>query len=110
METCLGQSYCITIVNEDVNYRCSKDKSLLQGAESVMGAFIPVGCRGGGCGVCKIKILQGEYKSKRMSSAHISDSDMQQGFVLACRVYPCSDMLIETMAIETKTAENPDNE
>lgn len=80
-----------------------------------MGAFIPVGCRGGGCGVCKIKILQGEYKSKRMSSAHISDSDVQQGFVLACRVYPCSDMFIETMAIETmaietKTIENPDNE
>lgn len=99
-----AQSHKIQVVDRASLYRCSEDKSLLQGAELGMDGSIPVGCRGGGCGVCKVKILKGEYSAKRMSSAHISENDKQQGFVLACRVYPRSDMLIEVTALE-----NPDN-
>lgn len=98
------QIHKIQVVDHASPYRCSEDKSLLQGAELGIEKFIPVGCRGGGCGVCKVKILKGEYSAKRMSSAHISESDKTNGVVLACRVYPRSEMLIEVI-----TAENPVN-
>jgi ferredoxin len=58
-------------------------------------ALIPVGCRGGGCGKCRIRILQGEYFSKRMSRAWVSPEQEAEGTVLACRVYARGDLTIE---------------
>ncbi|MDO3385964.1 2Fe-2S iron-sulfur cluster binding domain-containing protein, partial [Gilvimarinus sp. SDUM040013] len=51
----------------------------------------------GGCGVCKVKIVEGDYHSKCMSKAHISDTQAGEGYVLACRVYPLSDLCIEVV-------------
>lgn len=58
---------------------------------------IAVGCRGGGCGVCKVRILSGDYKCGRMSRQHIANGEQEQGFVLACRVIPQSDLEIERL-------------
>ena len=58
---------------------------------------IPLGCRNGGCGVCKVTILSGEYTSRVMSRAHVSEEDERQGHVLACRVKPCSDIRISVV-------------
>lgn len=69
-------------------------ESLLAASDRCMNKQITVGCRGGGCGICRVKIIQGNYRSKVMSRAHISENDLQQGVVLACRVYPESDMQI----------------
>ena len=35
---------------------------------------LPVGCRRGGSGVCRVRVLSGEYRSDRMSRSHISGS------------------------------------
>ena len=53
---------------------------------------IPSGCHGGGCGVCKIEITSGDYETKKMSRAHISETEEAMGIVLACRVFPRSDI------------------
>ena len=58
-------------------------------------ADIPVGCRGGGCGVCRIRVVQGEYTTKRMSRQHVSEADEADGIVLACRVIPSTDLVVE---------------
>ena len=65
---------------------------------------IPVGCRGGGCGVCRIRVIDGEYELKKMSRKHVSETEQEQGVALACRVYPLGDMKIEVLAVETKVA------
>ncbi|GLR64549.1 hypothetical protein GCM10007878_19870 [Marinospirillum insulare] len=57
---------------------------------------IHVGCRGGGCGLCKVKVLQGDYQTKRMSKAHISEEEAAMGFALACRLTPLSDLELES--------------
>lgn len=88
-------TYRIQVVNQDREFFCSSEKSLLVGMESVNAHCIDVGCRGGGCGVCKIRIIEGDYFSKRMSKAHISEQDLQEGYVLACRVFPTADLKIE---------------
>lgn len=56
---------------------------------------IPVGCRGGGCGVCRVRILDGDYRTKRMSRKHVTEADEAEGVALACRVIPTSDIVIE---------------
>jgi ferredoxin len=53
---------------------------------------IAVGCRGGGCGVCRVRILDGTYATKRMSRRHVSEADEHAGVVLACRTIPTSDL------------------
>ncbi len=58
---------------------------------------IPVGCRGGGCGICKIEIVRGDYSCKRMSRAHISVEEEAQGVVLACRTTPQSDLDVRVL-------------
>jgi ferredoxin len=57
--------------------------------------LVPVGCRGGGCGVCRIRVLSGEYVVKRMSRAHVTVDDEAVGTVLACRTWPRSNLDIE---------------
>ncbi len=49
---------------------------------------------GGGCGVCRVRVWSGQFRSKAMSKAHINEEDLRQGVVLACRVFPQSDMEI----------------
>lgn len=78
-------------------------QSLLAAAEQCGLKPIPCGCRGGGCGYCKVAVLNGEFDHKAMSKAHIGEADLAQGLVLACRVYPKSDMRI---ALATPKQEN----
>ncbi|RTE65499.1 ferredoxin [Amphritea opalescens] len=86
----------IKVVNRQLSFSCSEDQALLMGMERCNAGAINVGCRGGGCGVCKIRILSGEYEVKRMSQVHCSADQLQQGFALACRVFPRSDLEIES--------------
>ena len=55
----------------------------------------PNGCHGGGCGVCKIKILKGDVETSHMSEKHISPTEREQDYVLACRAYPKTDIEFE---------------
>ena len=64
------------------------------GGQAPDGPPIPVGCRGGGCGVCRVRVLSGEYATKRMSRAHVSEADEAEGVVLACRLLPASDIVV----------------
>lgn len=88
--------YRISVINRNDDYLCREDKTLLVGMEQCNGHLIDVGCRGGGCGLCKIRILEGEFESKRMSRAHISEQEEAEGYALACRIFPRSDMVIES--------------
>lgn len=85
----------VQVINQDREFFCSSEHSLLVGMEKVNSDCIFVGCRGGGCGLCKIKVVEGEYSSKRMSKAHISEDDLEQGIVLACRIFPQGNLKIE---------------
>lgn len=91
-----AKRYRISVINRGDQYLCPDDKTLLVGMERQGFHAIDVGCRGGGCGVCKIRVLSGEYERKRMSRAHISEEEEQAGYALACRIFPRSEMVIES--------------
>ncbi|MEH6811185.1 MAG: 2Fe-2S iron-sulfur cluster-binding protein [Motiliproteus sp.] len=95
------QIYQIRVLNRDRVYLCEAGKSLLIGMEQVNADCIDVGCRGGGCGMCKIRILEGDFQTKKMSKSHIGDKDVSEGFALACRTFPSSDMAIESDHVRT---------
>ena len=89
--------FTVTIEETGESYRCSDKQSLLVGMEALGKKGIPVGCRGGGCGVCKIEVVAGEYLKRAMSRAHVSEQEEATGCVLACRVMPVSDMKLKVV-------------
>ena len=77
-------------------------RTVLDSLESGGYELVAVGCRRGGCGLCKIRILEGDYFKKKMSRAHISPEDEINGCVLACRIIPQSNLVIEQFGNEKK--------
>jgi len=53
------------------------------------------GCGGGGCGICKVRITAGTVAARRMSCAHVSEAEKEQGFALACCIVPVGDIELE---------------
>jgi len=92
----------VQVVNEQASFSCQSGLSLLVGMErqhvgASMTRYIPAGCRGGGCGVCRVRILSGTYTSKKMSIKHVTPEEREQGVALACRVFPEGNMCIEVL-------------
>lgn len=78
------------------SYPCATDESLLQGMLRLGRKGIPVGCVNGGCGVCKVRIVEGRVLALGpISRAHVSAEDERCGFTLACRVAPATEVRLE---------------
>ncbi|PCD01416.1 2Fe-2S iron-sulfur cluster-binding protein [Halopseudomonas pelagia] len=76
-------------------FRCLPEQSVLRAMEIQGKRCLPVGCRGGGCGLCKVQVISGEYQCGPMSRKHVPDAALACGEALACRLYPLSDLTIE---------------
>jgi ferredoxin len=87
--------YQVIIKGTDDTFNCAANRNVLKAMEQLGRKGIPVGCRGGGCGVCKVRILTGEYRCRKMSRAHVSEEEQEKGYVLACRCEPQSNLVIE---------------
>ncbi|EGD57837.1 ferredoxin [Novosphingobium nitrogenifigens DSM 19370] len=85
----------ISMLDTGETYQCRDGETVLAGMERLGRAGIPVGCRGGGCGVCKIRVISGEYDGRKMSRACITREEEEAGLVLACRVVPRFDLQVE---------------
>jgi len=86
------QKFDVHIEDTGEHFPCGEARSLLEGMVSLNRKGIPLGCQNGGCGVCKVAILSGDYAARAMSRAHVSEEEERQGQVLACRVKPRSDI------------------
>lgn len=89
--------YTITIAETGESFRCSAQETLLIGMERLGKKGIPVGCRGGGCGVCKVQVSSGTFQGRAMSRDYVSEADEVAGRVLACRVRPTSDITLSVL-------------
>lgn len=103
----MAASYTVTIADDGQSYRCADYRSLLEGMEALGRKGIPVGCRGGGCGVCKVHIESGTVTKRVMSREHVSVEEEAAGFVLACRVKPTSDIRLAVVGKMKKNVCRP---
>jgi 3-phenylpropionate/trans-cinnamate dioxygenase ferredoxin reductase subunit len=86
----------VHVVQTGETFPCASDESLLQGMLRLGRKGIPVGCVNGGCGVCKVRILEGQTQPLGpVSRAHVSTEEETQGFTLACRVAPVTAIRLE---------------
>ncbi len=97
--------HLVTIENTGETFRCLEEDNVLRGMEQLQRKGIPVGCRNGGCGVCKVQVLGGLYLKRKMSRGVISAEEEAGGCVLACKIYPQSDLRVEVVGKMARAVE-----
>lgn len=95
--------YQVVIEDTGETYSCDERESILTGMARLGRKGIPVGCRGGGCGVCKVQVVKGTFEAGTMSRAHVSEEEQAAGAVLACRITPHSDLSVQVVGKMKKT-------
>lgn len=71
------------------------DETVLTGLYKAGYAYT-VGCKRGGCGICKVDCSEGTFSYERpIASSVISDEERADGTCLSCRAVPDTDITIE---------------
>lgn len=86
--------HVVTLANNGLQFRCRDDENVLVGMRYQGPDGVQVGCRSGGCGVCRVEVLSGTYTAKKMSKAHVTEGDLERNIVLSCRIFPTSDLVV----------------
>lgn len=93
----------ITVAQTGDSFDCFPHENLLTGMLRLGRKGIPVGCVNGGCGVCKVRILEGSVRPLGpISRAHVSQEEEAQGYTLACRVAPLEPVRLEVTPLLRK--------
>jgi ferredoxin len=88
--------FAVHVAQTGETFPCAGNESLLTGMVRLGRKGIPVGCVNGGCGVCKVRILEGDIKALGpISRAHVTVDEEQLGYTLACRVAPQTPVQLE---------------
>lgn len=85
------------IIVGDKEYFCQDNETVLDALERFDDNNLFIGCRKGGCGACKIEILEGKYKLNKMNREHISIQEEENNIVLACCVRPIGNLKIKIL-------------
>ena len=90
-------SFTITLNPGNQIFQCDSTEHLLVAMGKAFIKDVQTGCCQGGCGVCKIVVEQGEFTTKVMSREKVSEEEQSRGIVLACRVYPRTNLTISCL-------------
>lgn len=92
--------YTISIEDTEDCFSCAAGQNVLAAMEKLGRKSIPVGCRGGGCGVCRVQVVgSGQYRTLKMSKAQVSETDAENGIALACKLVPEADLCIKPLGL-----------
>ena len=87
----------ITLSPNGVTVVCRRDETVL-GAILRSGATVVFGCRGGGCGACKMRLTSGSVEHGRCSAAVLPEEEKAGGSFLSCQARPLGDLTVELTA------------
>ncbi len=91
--------HTIRLRDDVATFACREDQDILSAAVRAGIRVLTVGCRGGGCGICRIAVCEGSYTCGRMSKRHVPEG-AESRLALACRLYPSSDLVVELAPIK----------
>ena len=86
--------YTITLTPVGGTVACGPEETVLA-AILRSGASVMFGCRGGGCGTCKMRLTDGRVEHGRCSVAVLPEEDKVGGWFLSCQARPLVDLTIE---------------
>lgn len=84
----------VTVVPSGEAIHLDPDETVLGGLFKAGFAYT-VGCRRGGCGICKVDLVNGEVTYNRtVADTVLTDAERQNGTCLSCRAVPDGDITI----------------
>lgn len=92
-------SYTVTLQPSGKTFTVDDGQNILDAA-LVAGITLPYGCRGGGCGSCRGKVLEGKVFYPGDLPKGISADDDKQGYALFCQGMTETDLVIEARESE----------
>jgi ferredoxin len=101
------QVHRVTIASTSETFGCGEDMNVLAAMERSRCNGIPVGCRNGGCGACKVRISAGRFDTRKMNRAVLSAEEEAQGCALACKTYPRGDLVVHVLGRVWQAAKPP---
>ncbi len=75
-------------------FDCAAGQRILNAAHAA-DILIPYSCRGGRCGTCRGRLVDGEIEYPQGLPEALDDEQAQQGYVLFCSAVALSDLTIE---------------
>lgn len=99
--------YRITILDTGETYACRGSTTVLKAMTQLGRKGIPSGCHGGGCGICKVRVVSGFVTTLPMSRSQVSEAEEAVGYALACRCYPCSDVDLKVVGRMQRAVKRP---
>jgi ferredoxin len=85
----------VTILPDGVSVTAGDGETLLRALARV-GLRYRVGCKRGGCGICKVQLKLGEVSYERpIAESVLSDDERVEGLCLSCRAVPITNVVIE---------------
>ncbi|MCC4114990.1 2Fe-2S iron-sulfur cluster binding domain-containing protein [Aromatoleum toluclasticum] len=103
----MSERFSVRIEDSGEVFNCTGEQNLLRAMEVLGRRGIPVGCRGGGCGVCKVRVTEGRFSTRKMSRACLSEEEERDGVVLACKVFATSDLSLRVVGGLRKALARP---
>lgn len=101
--TAATAAHQITLADSGTQFQCKEGQNVLAAMEKLGRRGIPVGCRGGGCGICRVQVVAGaHYRTQKMSLAQISADDLAAGICLACKLIPEGDLTLRALGLLRK--------
>lgn len=88
----IADSADVLIENTGERFDCPFDTVLLD-AGLAAGLHIPHNCRGGACGTCKAKVLEGSVDHGWVMSFAITDEEKAEGYCLTCQSKPTAQYI-----------------
>lgn len=89
---CKMGAYKVVIREKEIAVR--ENETILNASQRQAGGIF-VGCKGGGCGMCKVKVVSGHTLDGIASKSVLSDDEHSAGYRLACQSMPITDMVVE---------------
>jgi len=85
----------VTVLPDGVRIPAADGETVLA-ALGRAGLRYRIGCRRGGCGICKLQLVLGEVRYERpIADSVLSDDEKVAGICLSCRAVPITNVLIE---------------
>jgi ring-1,2-phenylacetyl-CoA epoxidase subunit PaaE len=85
-----GAALTVILDGRATELTLSYDTSVLDGAQRVR-PDLPFACKGGVCGTCRARLVDGEVTMRRNFA--LEPAELDAGFVLTCQSYPVTDQL-----------------
>jgi CDP-4-dehydro-6-deoxyglucose reductase len=90
----------VTLIPEGIRLTVAADESILDAALGA-GINLPHSCKGGACGSCRARLLEGQVNYPFRPPLALSEREAAEGFALLCQARPAGEVRIEARRIAT---------